>query len=118
MQLIMLLVLTDFWYIPDDDQNGTTRHDAKCLAASMGTLENAFMADFWNVVLTRYNDTSMKLQSTTCDLKLAIDLLESLHTFTNDLRERFDEFEIRAIDASGNAEYLSVVSLHGSVIDV
>jgi hypothetical protein len=96
----------------DDDQNGTTRHDAKCLAASMGTLENAFMADFWNVVLTRYNDTSMKLQSTTCDLKLAIDLLEleSLHTFTNDLRERFDEFEIRAIDASGNAEYLSVVS--------
>jgi len=34
----------------DDDQNGTTRHDAKCLAASMGTLENAFMADFWNVV--------------------------------------------------------------------
>ena len=77
----------------------------------MGTLENAFMADFWNVVLTRYNDTSMKLQSTTCDLKLAIDLLESLYTFTNDLCARFDEFEIRAIDASGSAEYLSVVSL-------
>ena len=68
------------------------------------------MADFWNVVLTRHNDTSMKLQPTTCDLKLAIDLLESLHTFTNDLRARFDEFEIRAIDASGSAEYLSVVS--------
>ena len=67
------------------------------------------MADFWNVVLTRYNDTSIKLQSTTCDLKLAIDLLE-LVRIVNDVRARFDEFEIRAIDASGNAEYLSVVS--------
>jgi len=92
----------------DDGQNGTTRHDADCLAASMDTLENAFMSDFWNVILTRYNDTSIQLQSTTCDLKLAIDLLESLHTFTNDLRTRFDEFEARAVDASGTAEYLSV----------
>ena len=94
----------------DNAQNGTTRHDADCLASSMDNLENAFLSDLWNVILTRYNDTSVQLQSTKCDLELAIDLMESLDSFTNDLRNRFDEFEARAIDTSGTADYLSLVS--------
>lgn len=94
----------------DDQQNGSTRHEADCLAASMDTLETAIMSDIWSAVLSRYNETSIKLQSSTCDLKLAIDLLESLHTFTDDLRNRFDEFEARAKQASGRTEYMSVVA--------
>jgi hypothetical protein len=94
----------------DDQQNGPTRHEANCLVASMDTLETALMSDIWSVVLSRYNETSIKLQSSSCDLKLATDLLESLHTFTDDLRNRFDEFEDRAKQASGSTNYLSVVA--------
>ena len=76
----------------------------------MDTLETALMSVFWNVILTRYNETSLKLQSSTCDFKLAIDLLESLHTFTDDTRNRFDEFEAKAKDTSGKSDYMSVVA--------
>jgi len=34
-----------------DQQNGTTRHDANCLAGSMDTLETALMSVLWNAVL-------------------------------------------------------------------
>ena len=94
----------------DDNQNGATRHEANCLANSMDTLETAFMSVLWNAILTRYNETSIKLQSATCDLKLAIALLESLYAFTYDLRNRFDEFESNALTASGNSDYLSVLA--------
>ena len=94
----------------DDQQNGPTRHEANSLVASMDTLETALMSDIWSVVLSRYNETSIKLQSSSCDLKLATDLLESLHTFTDDLRNRFDEFEDRAKQASGSTNYLSVLA--------
>ena len=61
-------------------------------------------------MLSRYNETSIKLQSSTCDLKLGADLLESLHAFTDDLRNRFDEFEDRAKQLSGTNDYMSVVA--------
>jgi hypothetical protein len=93
----------------DDGQKGLTRHEADCLEKSMGTLETSFMSDLWSVILSRYNDTSIKLQSATCDVKLAVDLLESLYSFTDNLRNRFDEFEARAMAASDNSEYLSTV---------
>ena len=50
------------------------------------------------------------LQSSTCDLKLAIDLLRSLLAFTDDLRNRFDDIERRATNISANSEYLSVTA--------
>jgi hypothetical protein len=70
----------------------------------MESLETAFLSNFWNRVFCRYNDTSIKLQSSTCDLKLAIDLLESLHLFTDDLRKRIEDIELRAIAS----DYVSV----------
>jgi len=63
------------------------------------------MSDVWSVVLSRYNETSIKLQSSTCDLKLGADLLDSLQAFTDDLRNRFDEFEDRAKQLSGTNDY-------------
>jgi len=68
------------------------------------------MSDVWSVVLSRYNETSIKLQSSTCDLKLDADLLESRDAFTDDLRNRFDEFEDRAKQLSGTIDYMSVVA--------
>jgi len=87
-----------------------TRHEANSLASSMDKLEMAFMAHLWNVVLSRYNETSIKLQSSTCDLKLAIDLLESLRSFTSDLRDQFDKFEDLAKEASGTIEFASTAA--------
>ena len=92
-------------------QNGTTRYEANSLASSMESSETAFLSEFWNRFLYRYNVTSIKLQSSTCDLKLAIDLLESLYMFTDDLRNRFDDIEQMAIDISGTSEYVSVTAL-------
>ena len=57
----------------------------------MDTLEIALMSVLWNVIYD--NDTSLKFVHCTCDLKLAADLLESLHTFTDDHRNKFDELE-------------------------
>ena len=94
----------------DSQQNGTTRHEANSLASAMESLENAYLSDFWNRILYRYNDTSVKLQSSTCDLKLAIDLLESLYMFTDDLRNTYDDIEQKSIDISGTAEYVSVTA--------
>ena len=112
-----------YWIITSDDgQNGTTRHDADCLAASMDTIE-CFYDYFQNTVLTyltRYNDTSnsTQLQSTTRDLKLAIDLLESLHTFANDLRVRFDEFEVRALTLLTLLNIFQLFSARVSTVNV
>jgi len=86
----------------DDQQNGSTRHEADCLTALMDTLETALMSDVWSVVLSRYNETSIKSQSSTNDLKLSAYLLESLHEFTDDLRNRFDKFEDRGEQLSND----------------
>ena len=94
----------------DDQQIGTTKHEAKSLASSMDTLETALMSVLWNVILTRYNDTSLKFVHCTCDLKLAADLLESLHTFTDDYRNRFDEFEAKAKEVSSVSDVRSCFS--------
>ena len=70
----------------DDLQIGTTKLEAKRLASSMDMSETALMSALWNVILSRYNDASLKFVHCTCDLKLAAGLLESLHTFTDDYR--------------------------------
>jgi len=94
----------------DSEQNGMTRNEANSLASSMDRLETAFMAHIWNAILSRYNETSIKLQSSKCDLKLAVDLLQSLHSFTDDIGNRFDEFEAMAKQTSDTTEYSSVLS--------
>jgi hypothetical protein len=45
-------------------------------------------------------------------LKLAVDMFESLYTFTDDIRNRFDEFEIKnqAKEVSNANDYMSVVA--------
>ena len=45
-------------------------------------------------------NTSLKFVHCTCDVKLAADVLESLHTFTDDYRNRFEEFEAKATEVS------------------
>ena len=72
-----------------------TRHEAQCLRSAMDTLETAIMIDMWHSILIRFNVTSEKLQSASCELQVAVDLLQSLAVFLEDIRGRFDEFEAR-----------------------
>ena len=51
----------------DDQQIGTTRHEAKSLASSMDTVETALVSVLWNVILARYNETNLKFVHFTCD---------------------------------------------------
>ena len=37
-------------------------------------------------------------------------MLESLYTFTDDIRNRFDEFEAKANEVSSASDYISVVA--------
>ena len=37
----------------DDQQLGTTKHEAKSLASSMDTLKTALMSVLWNVITTK-----------------------------------------------------------------
>ena len=68
------------------------------------------MSVLWNVIFTRYSDISLKFVHCTCDLKLAADLLEYLHTFTDDYRNRFDEFEAKAKELSSMSDVRSCFS--------
>jgi hypothetical protein len=75
----------------------------------METLETAIMTDMWHSILSRFNATSEKLQSASCELQVAVDLLQSLTVFLEDIRGRFDEFEARGIKLSGCSVYHSNV---------
>ena len=72
---------------------------------TMCRLETGIFAVVWNVILERFNTTSKQLQDETIDLNTAVYLLQSLETFVQSLRYRFDEFEQRGKDTSGAEEY-------------
>ena len=55
-------------------------------------------------------DTSLKFSHCTCDLKLAADVLEFLHTFTDDYHNRFEEFEAKAKGLSSVSDVRSCFS--------
>ena len=93
----------------DNDQNSVTRHEANCLLSSLETLETVIMIDMWHSILSRFNATSEKLQSTNCELKVALNMLCSLVKFLEDMRSRFNVVEARCIVQSGISEYHSLV---------
>ena len=89
----------------DAQQTGGTRNEADSLYQRMKQLETAFLCVLWQEILSRFNETSKSLQAVKVDIKLAIDLLLSLDSFINNLRDRFAEFEERAKEFSDNENY-------------
>lgn len=63
------------------------------------------MAKFWHRALQCFNATSKSLQSPTFSLNAAVSLVKSLCVYVSGLRERFDEIEELAKEASDNASY-------------
>ena len=77
------------------------------LAKHMDTIEVALLCELWNYILQRININSKLLQSSTIELTPAIGLLKSLHTFLDECREKFDDYNQKAGDRCGNSTYKS-----------
>ena len=67
------------------------------------------MIDMWHSILSRFNATSEKLQSTNSELNVALNMLCSLVKFLEDLRSRFNEVEDRSFAQSDISENHSLV---------
>jgi hypothetical protein len=62
----------------------------------------------WNDILGRFNATSKSLQKADMNISIAVDMLQALELYVNDLRDKFDQLERTAKDESDNAEYTDI----------
>ncbi|CAH0564503.1 unnamed protein product [Brassicogethes aeneus] len=73
-----------------------TKDDAFFLKKKMISLENAFMATFWNELLERFDTTSKYLQKPGLDVITGHKMLVSLLEFVCNLRGQFESLEKKA----------------------
>ena len=55
-----------------------------------------FLTILWNDILERVNKTSKVLQSKDVDILVAMNLLTSLKTYLQEIRDKFSEYEEKA----------------------
>lgn len=89
----------------DDTEKRDTRSEAAALCAHLDTLEMAFMAKFWDTILSRFQPTSIILQKTDIDLATAVRALESLCDFVSAQKGLFNNFELQALKCALNKSY-------------
>lgn len=85
----------------DTGEKRETRNEAGALCSKLGTLDMAFMTQFWHCVLGRFKVTSEALQKPDMDLMSAVRLFESLRSWVVSLRDQFDHFERSAKNIPG-----------------
>ena len=56
------------------DETAKARQEARGILSKLNTLENCILLVFWSVVMERFHQTSIKLQSTNMDLNEAVKL--------------------------------------------
>ena len=91
----------------DINERRENRHVADVLRRKMQQLEIGILAHFWFTLLTRFNETSMSLQSVELDLNNAVNLMKSLCEYVASLREQFQFFELEGKKLSGCSDYKS-----------
>ena len=75
------------------EKTAKARQEARGILSKLNTLENCILlVVFWSVVLERFYQTSIKLQSTYMDLNEAVKLLRSLNNYVSSLRDAFEDF--------------------------
>lgn len=77
----------------NDDNEKETQIEDTGLCAKLDTLEMAFMAYFWDVILDQFHATSMRLQKSDIDISVAAQLLSSLRDFVAGQRDQFEAFK-------------------------
>ena len=73
-----------------------TRREAEGLSKKMESLETIFLTILWNDILERVNKTSKVLQSKYVDILVAMNLLEFLKTYLQEIGDKFSEYELKA----------------------
>lgn len=71
----------------------------------MLTLENAFLATFWNSFLSRVDKTSKLLQDPALEFGVAVQMLKSLKDFLLAQRSKFNEFLDSAKSLCGHSNW-------------
>jgi hypothetical protein len=71
----------------------------------MDTLSTAFMAVFWNTILSRTDKVSKLLQDPSLDFCVAVQLLQSLEEFFKAQRDKFSDFCKAAKTLCGHANW-------------
>ena len=85
----------------DENTKMEARKEAEGLADKMRTVEIGFMAEFWAVLMERFNKSSIILQSEKLDLNAAVKILVLLREYVATWRHKFHEFEERGRLLSG-----------------
>ena len=75
------------------DETAKARQEVKSILSKLNTLENCTLLVFWSVVMERFHQTRIKLQSTNMDLSKAVKLIRSLNNYVSCLRDAFEDFE-------------------------
>ena len=60
---------------------------------------------FWNDVLNRFNGVSKTVQKQDVNLGVVVSLIQSLKLFTESLRDRFFEYELKAPAIAKDLQY-------------
>lgn len=94
----------------DKTQKGDTRQEASNLRDKMEEFEFAFMLEFWNDVLGRFQKTGKALQEGALALSTCTKLLKSLLDYLNSLRDKFEEIESKAKLRLPDVDYKGVNS--------
>ena len=89
----------------DSDETLECRRDSTGLASNLSKLETGILVTTWGELLKRIQETNLKLQTAGLALNTAVSLLKSLCSFVEDMRDRYDEMEIKGMEMCGNKVY-------------
>ena len=76
----------------DNNQPAETMAEASVIVRQLRAVEIAILMEVWHTIMDRFDKTNRQLQKAGLSLNTAVQLLESLLKFVEDLRPRFDEF--------------------------
>jgi len=89
----------------DVDQSIDTWLEAQSLSKKMDKLETVILTLFWNDVLNRFNGVTKIVQKQDVNLGVVVSLIQSLKLFTESLRDRFFEYELKAQSIAKDSQY-------------
>ena len=89
----------------DNNQKLGVQFEAKELHIKLKKKEVGITTIVWNTILQRINNTSIDLQKSTINLSVIVSVYESLIAFIHDVRNSFDNFELKSKSFNINSEF-------------
>lgn len=89
----------------DEQEKAATRSEASSFLRQLQRLETAFLSTLWGDLLSTFNASSKKLQSSEIDLLTVSVLYGSLSQYVHSIRTEFDIYENRALVKAEVTQY-------------